>query len=101
MTEKIYIKNFVEDLNYKPIILVVDEEIVDGDFWVKLIDKLKEDQVGHLFEFSHVILESKCFYIENCDIQACYYRSLLDDLLENKYKFYRLNHDEGGFYYEA
>lgn len=101
MPEKIYIKNFVEDLNCKPIILVIREEIVDGDFWVALIDKLKADKVNHLYEFSHVMLTSKCFYIENCDIQACYYTSLLDDLLENKYKFYRLNRDEGGFYYEA
>lgn len=101
MTEKIYINNFVEDLNNKPIILVVNEEIVDGDFWVKLIDKLNEDMINHLFEFSHVILVSKCFYIKNGDIQVCNYRSLLDDLLQNKYKFYRLNKDEGGFYYEA
>lgn len=97
---KNYITDFL-DLNYKPIILVIRDDIVDGDFWVSLIDKLKEDNINHLNEFHEVILNSKCFYIENCDIQPCYYKSLLGDLLENKFKFYELKRDERGFYYES
>ena len=60
---KIYIEDFVEDLNYRKVILSIG-----GVNSEKLYSKLKQDDAGHLNRFS-ACLENKLMFIENCDLQ--------------------------------
>lgn len=60
---KIYIEDFVEDLNYRKVILSIGG--VDSE---KLHSRLKKDDVGHLNRFS-ACLENALMYIDNCDLQ--------------------------------
>lgn len=60
---KIYIKDFVEDLNYGKVILSIGG--VDSE---KLYSRLEQDRVNHLNRFLGC-LENKLMFIENCDLQ--------------------------------
>ena len=60
---KIYIEDFVEDLNYRKVILSIGG--VDSE---KLYSRLKQDCVNHLNRFRGC-LENKLMFIENCDLQ--------------------------------
>lgn len=60
---QIYIEDFVEDLNYRKVILSIGG--VDSE---KLYSRLKQDCVNHLNRF-HACLENKLMFIENCDLQ--------------------------------
>lgn len=60
---KIYINDFVEDLNYKKVILDISN--------VELLDlslKLEKDRMNHMNRFDSV-LENDLMFVENCDLQ--------------------------------
>ena len=60
---KIYIDDFVEDLNYRKVILYI------GDIEpANLHLKLKKDCMNHLNRFDSV-LENNLMFVENCDLQ--------------------------------
>ena len=60
---KIYIDDFVEDLNYRKVILYIgDVEPAD------LHSKLEKDQMNHTNRIDSV-LENNLMFIENCDLQ--------------------------------
>ena len=60
---KIYIDDFVEDLNYRKVILYIgDVEPAD------LYSKLEKDQMNHMNRIDSV-LENNLMFIENCDLQ--------------------------------
>lgn len=93
---KVYIKDFCEDLNYKGVVLFVDSEIDLDD----LYGRLKRDNLGHLYRFESV-RENRLFYIENCDLQDVTinpgWNELLE-LVENDYSILQLKTDHDGFY---
>lgn len=60
---KIYIDDFVEDLNYRRVILYIESVDVD-----KLYSKMCEDRVNHMNRFDGV-LYNKLMFVENCDLQ--------------------------------
>lgn len=94
--ERIYIRNFIDDLNYHAVILYVDSE-VDLD---ELLSKLSKDSISHLYRFDSV-RENRLFYIENCDLQDVTinqnWNELLD-LLSDGYSILHLRKDISGFY---
>lgn len=93
---KIYIKDFCEDLNYREVVLFVDSEIDLDD----LYDRLKRDELSHLYRFES-IRENRLFYIENCDLQDVTINSGWNELLElveNDYSILQLKKDHDGFY---
>ena len=60
---RIYIDDFVEDLNYRKVILYIgDIECAD------LHLKLEKDNVNHVNRFDSV-LENNLMFVENCDLQ--------------------------------
>ena len=61
---RFYIDDFVEDLNYRKIILSFGD--VDPE---KLKSKLVADNVNHINRFDTCCIYNKLFYIENCDLQ--------------------------------
>lgn len=90
---KIIIENFVEDLNYRKIVLYVGN--VDSS---KLYSKLKRDDIGHLNRFDSITFNN-LMYIENCDLQDVdtiygneFGNSLLY-LIEEGYTVYSLQYD--------
>ena len=94
--DRIYIHDFVDELNYRAVILYVDLE-VDLD---ELLSKLKEDLVNHLYRFNSV-RENRLFYIENCDLQDVTINSNwneLLDLLSEGHSVLQLKKDISGFY---
>lgn len=94
--EKIYIHDFIDDLNYHAVVLYVDSE-ADLD---ELLSKLKEDLVSHLYRFDSV-RENRLFYIENCDLQDVTINSNwneLLDLLSEGHSILHLKKDTSGFY---
>lgn len=60
---KIYIDDFVEDLNYRKVILYVGD-VEPSD----LYSKLEKDQMNHMNRIDSV-LENNLMFIENCDLQ--------------------------------
>lgn len=60
---KIYINDFVEDLNYRKVILYIGD--IDPD---TLRSKMERDLVNHMSRFDGV-LENKLMFVENCDLQ--------------------------------
>lgn len=74
---KIYINDFVEDLNYRGVILYVGN--VDP---TKLLNKLKEDNLNKTYRFGSVLESNKLFYVENCDLQDMSNCRTLDSVLE-------------------
>lgn len=94
--DRVYIHDFVDELNYHAVILYVDPE-VDLD---ELLSKLREDLVSHLYRFDSV-RENRLFYIENCDLQDVTINSNwneLLDLLSEGYSVLQLKKDISGFY---
>lgn len=74
---KIYIDDFVEDLNYRGVILYVGN--VDP---AKLLSKLKEDNLNKTYRFEYVMGSNKLFYVENCDLQDMSECRTLENILE-------------------
>lgn len=91
---KIYINDFVENLNYRRVILQIGD--VDSD---KLLERLKKDRVNHLGRFD-MVLGNKLMFIENCDLQDVDTENLTEYgtsilyLLEEGYGIYPLRFDE-------
>lgn len=94
--ERIYIHDFIDDLNYRAVVLYVDSEVnLDG-----LLSKLEKDLVSHLYRFDSV-KENRLFYIENCDLQDVTINSNRNELLElldEGYSILHLKRDISGFY---
>lgn len=74
---KIYIDDFVEDLNYRGVILYVGN--IDP---AKLLNKLKEDNLNKTYRFKTVLESNKLFYVENCDLQGVSEHETLKNILE-------------------
>lgn len=74
---KIYIDDFVEDLNYRGVILYIGN--VDP---AKLLSKLKEDNLNKIYRFDSVMESNKSFYVENCDLQVMSKCKTIEDILE-------------------
>ena len=94
--ERIYIHNFVDDLNYRAVILYVDSEVNLDD----LLSELKKDYVNHLNRFDSV-RENRLFYIENCDLQDITINSNWNELLDflnEGHSVLHLKKDASGFY---
>lgn len=60
---KIYINDFVEDLNYRKVILYIGD--VES---ANLCSKLEKDHMNHVHCFNS-ILENNLMFVENCDLQ--------------------------------
>lgn len=91
---KIYIDDFVEDLNYRKVIL----SIFDIDLNT-LYARLKKDNVSHINRFASVIYNHLMF-IENCDLQDVDTDNIYENgnslfyLIEAGYVIYPLRYDE-------
>jgi hypothetical protein len=72
------INNFSEDLNYKNIVLEISGLSVDDR--TKLSDRLKFDDVGHLYELTDDV---NYILIENCDVYG--FKFLKDVCLDDNY----------------
>lgn len=97
---KIYINDFVEDLNYRNVILHIGK--VDTG---NLLERLKKDCVNHLYRFD-IALENNLMFIENCDLQdvntddLTFYGNSLLYLLDEGYVIYPLRFEkESNKYY--
>lgn len=99
--KRVYIEDFVEDLNYQNIILYIGNVDVD-----QLLERLKKDLVNHLYYFENV-LANRLMFIENCDLQLVNTDNLTDygnsllALLEQGCRIYPLYFDEGKYYVET
>lgn len=97
---KLYIDDFVEDLNYRKVILYIGN--VDSD---SLRSKMTSDYVNHMNRFDGV-LHNKLMFVENCDLQDVdtdhgdeFGNSLLY-LIEDGYVIYTLQYEtESGRYF--
>lgn len=97
---KLYIDDFVEDLNYRKVILYIGN--VDSD---SLRSKMSSDYVNHMNRFDGV-LHNKLMFVENCDLQDVdtdhgdeFGNSLLY-LIEDGYVIYTLQYEaESGRYF--
>lgn len=98
--KRVYIDDFVEDLNYQNIILYIGN--VDADW---LLERLKKDKVNHLYYFENV-LANQLMFIENCDLQLVNTDNLTDygnsllALLEQGCRIYPLYFDGEKYYVE-
>lgn len=97
---RFYIDDFVEDLNYRKIILSFDN--VDPE---KLKSRLKKDDVNHMYCFDDYCTSNKLFYIENCDLQEVdtrmdsseiYGNSFQSLVIEQGYSVVALHYDDKG-----
>lgn len=96
MSNKIYINDFCEDLNYQGIILYIG--LVDSN---KLLEALERDKVSHCHRFSFATSDNdpamkNFIYIENCDLQNLDYP--IYEYMEDGYDVYCLYEDDKGFY---
>ncbi len=97
---KIYINDFVEDLNYREVILYIGNVDLDS-----LHSKMKSDNMGHLNRFA-TVTANYLMYVENCDLQDVdtwhgdeFGNSLLY-LMEEGYAVYPLQYEpESGKYF--
>ena len=97
---KLYIDDFVEDLNYRKVVLYIGN--VDSD---SLRSKMTSDYVNHMNRFDGV-LHNKLMFVENCDLQDVdtehgdeFGNSLLY-LIEDGYVIYTLQYEtESGRYF--
>ena len=95
---KFYVSDFVEDLNYKNVVLYIDDSI-DLD---ALYYKMSFDDLNHMYLFD-IVKENRLFYVENCDLQDITITPVWNqfrDLLEGGYAVVQLKQDDGGFYIE-
>ena len=60
---KIYINDFVEDLNYRQVILYIGNVDLDS-----LRSKMKSDNMGHMNRLA-TVMANHLMYVENCDLQ--------------------------------
>lgn len=89
---RFYIDDFVEDLNYRKIILAFDD--VDPE---KLKSKLVADDVNHIDRFDGCRSHDRLFYIENCDFQDAEVPIDIPYLgIEEGYSVVALHYDEKG-----
>ena len=89
---RFYIDDFVEDLNYRKIILSFGD--VDPK---KLKSKLEDDNTGHMYRFDGCRKHDRLFYIENCDFQDAEVPIDIQDLvIEEGYSIVALHYDEKG-----
>ena len=96
MNERLYIKDFCEDLNYQGVILYIGN--VDRD---RLRKALEKDKVGHLYRLVFATSNNDpsmrdFIYVENCDLQNLDYP--IDEYFEDGYDVYVLYEDSAGFY---
>lgn len=96
MENRIYIKDFCEDLNYQGIILYIG--LVDSN---KLLEAIKRDNVSHCYRFLFATSNNdptmkNFIYIENCDLQNLDYP--IYEYMEDGYDVYCLHEDDKGFY---
>lgn len=87
---KVYITDFVEDLNYRKVILYIGD--VNKDVLYKT---LKHDEVNHLNRFEGC-KDDNFMYIENCDLQTLDFDIL--DYLSEGYIICPLYQDSEGYY---
>lgn len=91
---KIYIDDFVEDLNYRKVILYIGNVNLD-----LLYKKLERDMLNHLYRFEHC-KENKLMFVENCDLQDINTDNLFDygdsllNLVDDGYSVLTLYFDE-------
>lgn len=94
--ERIYIKDFIDELNYHAAILYVDSEVDLDD----LYNRLHREHLSHLNRFD-AVRENRLFYIENCDLQDITITpdwNELIELIENGHSILHLKKDPYGFY---
>ena len=96
MNERIYIKDFCEDLNYQGVILYIGN--VNHS---KLLRTLEKDNVGHLYRLGFAASNNELsmrdfIYVENCDLQNLDYP--VQEYFEEGYDVYVLHEDPYGFY---
>ena len=60
---KCYIDDFVEDLNYRQVILYIGNVDLDN-----LRSKMKSDNMGHMNHLA-TVTANHLMYVENCDLQ--------------------------------
>lgn len=97
---KHYIDDFVEDLNYRKIILYIGN--IDSD---SLHSKMESDNMSHMDRFA-TVMANHLMYVENCDLQDVdtwhrdeFGNSLLY-LMEEGYAIYPLQYEpESGKYF--
>ena len=87
-----------EDLNYKKIILSIDEMTIEELSLFKNMIHTKPFWINKEYRWEYVIEGNKLFYVENCDLQDIKNRYLIA-LLDEGYKVYILKHNDTGFYY--
>ena len=93
---KIYISDFITQLNYNNIVLYIENVNYED-----LRNKLTESCINHIYRLDEAI-ENKSYiiYIENCDVQNLDDDSYtIYDLLEEGYNILQLQQDDIGFYY--
>lgn len=89
---KIYIDDFVEDLNYREVILYVGN--IDS---AKLLSKFKRDIINKTYRFKAVLESNKLIRVENCDLQDMSECKTLEDILEyleNGHSIYTLRYEK-------
>lgn len=94
--ERVYIDSFIDDLNYRAVILHVDQDIDLNELYIRLND----DNVNHLYRFDSV-RDNRLFYIENCDLQDITIKPTWNELLElieSEYSVLNLKKDANGYY---
>lgn len=101
MSKRFYIHDFVEDLNYRAVILYVGEHI-DLD---RLRKKLEKDYCNHLYRFDYMLNKEaddmrRFFYIENCDFQDLDF-PIHEYVGEDGYNIYNLQFDSERYFIEV
>lgn len=85
---KIYIDDFVEDLNYRKVILYIGD-VEPADLHLKL----EKDRMNHTNRFDSV-LENNLMFVENCDLQdGDEFGNSLLYLISDGYVVYSLQYD--------
>jgi hypothetical protein len=98
---RIYIKDFCEDLNYKKIILYIGN--VDSE---KLAKRLEKDLINKIYRLDYAINDDRIpgrqnfIYIENCDLQNLDY-PVHEYIAEEEYNVYVLWEDGEKYFIEA
>lgn len=97
---RIYIEDFVEDLNYRKIILYIGDVGYDA-----LLKKLKRDNMNKCYRLEYATTKEDAslrnyIYVENCDLQdlCCPVTEYISD---EGYTVYSLRIDSGKYYVET
>lgn len=96
MSNRFYIKDFCEDLNYRGVILYIGN--VDNAKLLKALEKSVVNKLWRLgFATSNNDPSMRDFiYVENCDLQNLDYP--IHEYFEDGYDVYVLYEDAAGFY---